>query len=307
MDIFERVYKYVQELGPEYEGIGLGGYPVEMRLPAGFKIPLKINIMNSKRKNKLYLKKLIKTKLFNKTNILMRKKYGGKKKYAKKYKRRFKRKPRKFRRGRITKKFKRMAYKVERVIGETKYTPYLAKGASVTNIQATSSPTVLFAVDDFPTQGIGETNRIGIRISPIKLIVQLSFVNTITNGSLNPIRVLIFKNTLQNGHIDIQDCFEPGTLDTMYMIARFRPGWGKLLYDFMVQPRIVPENEYNVSTDTIVNVEKKITMSGELYINPNETTEFNKAFIMLYCISSGAKWGTGTNVVCRTKLYYKDA
>lgn len=238
--------------------------------------------------------------------IIMKKKYG-RKRFPKRNKRRFKRRQRRFKKRGISKKFKQMAYKVERVIGETKFTPYATKGVAVTNIEANTSPTTLFSVSDFPAQGLAETNRIGLRISPIKLIVQLSFTNTSTNGNLNPIRVLIFKNSLSNAEIDVQDCFEQGTVDSMYMVARFRPGWGKLIHDFVVQPKVVQENEFNVSTDMVVSVEKQVYMRGELYINPNSVTEFNKAFIHIYCISVGAKYGTGTLIACKTKLYYKDA
>lgn len=236
----------------------------------------------------------------------MKKKYG-RKRFPRRNRRRFKRRQRRFKKRGISKKFKRMAYKVERVIGETKFTPYLTKTIGIANIESQLSPTQLFGVADFPAQGLTETGRIGLRINPLKLIIQLSFTNTSTNGNLNPIRVLIFKNNLSGGEIDCQDCFESGTVDSMYMVARFRPGWGKLIHDFIVQPRVVQENEYNVSTDMVVSVEKQVLMHGELYINPNSTTEFNKAFIYIYCITVGSKYGTGTNVVCKTKLYYKDA
>lgn len=244
-------------------------------------------------------KNILKTKL-------MKKKYG-RKRFPRRNRRRFKRRQRRFKKRGITKKFKQMAYKVERVIGETKFTPYLTKTITLTNIETTTSPTSLFEVADFPAQSLTENGRVGLRINPLKLIVQLSFTNTSVNGNLNPIRVLIFKNNLASGEIDVQDCFEAGTVDSMYMVARFRPGWGKLIHDFIIQPKVVQENEYNVSTDMVVSVEKQILMRGELYINPNTSTEFNKAFIYIYCITVGSKYGTGTSIVCKTKLYYKDA
>lgn len=253
--------------------------------------------MNTIRANKM-------TPLF-KTMKYKNKKYGRKRFKRRRFKTK-KQRRRRFR-ARSAKKYSRMADRIEPYLGETKFTSFVNKTVTIDTINAATVATIIFDVSDWPVQGEQVTQRIGDELMIKSHVLQMSVLSTSTAADLLPLRVVIFKSNQLAGSIRPTTIFEAGTPNENWLTARFKPGFGKLVMDFVIQPKISPENEWNTSSDMYVPLSRTIKVNKKMRISPNTTSEFNLAFIYMYVFRGGAKIGTGSVMALKVKTYYKDA
>lgn len=287
---------------------GLTGYV--KRLGGAFELPQHLAVPKMIRyKNPLHKSRQMKLLILKKNNKkkmrYKRKRYN---RLAKRMNRkRFKRKNYRKKKFGITKKFKKFVGKIERVLGETKDTAYRTQTLPAHYVTGSGTVNAILDTIQWPNTGVGPAEMIGEEIFLKSIVMMMSFTNTSTNSDLNPIRVIVFKSWNKIASIVSNTLFEAGSQDSMWLTARFNPGFGKKLLDFVVQPKVVLENEYNVSTPQVFSVSKTLTINRNIRRDPKDNTMLTKAFIYVLCLRGVAPIGTGCVISMMTKWYYKDA
>lgn len=215
------------------------------------------------------------------------------------------RRPKKLRK---LKKFKKFVGKIQKYLGETKETTYYNQNMyPILVSDSTSTPYSLMNIAEFPATGTAGNEKIGNEIFLKSIVLQMVVLNTATNTDYNPIRIVIFKSWNKQNTIVPTEIFEDGTNSAQWLIARFKPGFGKKLFDFKIYPKLPEENEYNVNVNVYQNYTKTLKINKTLYLDPKDSTMFNRAFIYMYAFSSGAKVGLGSRIEIATRWYYKDS
>lgn len=284
--------------------------------PAGPKDPQAIIDEHYKRVREVQDNYLLSTK-----SEMKLKRYGGKssmgKRYRRRTKRRFKRK-RRFNRKLHNKKFRKMAGKIERFLGETKYIQ-VSGGSGISIAPLTNNVAdavhILSPVTSglWPAQGNTSAQRVGDEIYIKNISLQLILTASSAAFTLHPMRVVIYKSFVTAGQTR-QELFMSNQTDDTYMTAPYKMGFGKLIKDFVIPPLYSPDTEYNLLSDMVRSFKINIPVNKKYRIDPRDPNMFTHANIYMHVIASAKmpKTAGGADVPYPTimtikTMYFKDA
>jgi hypothetical protein len=209
---------------------------------------------------------------------------------------------------------------------EIKYSPVFESTNQTiyTYTSATAQPWSILS-DCWPSTGTGKQQMLGTQIFMRKIIINLSFENTKTNGSQQQVRIMVIKSeeALNSGrhYVDLFDISAGSSTDYPRFfqsikfghLTRLRQGNGSIIYDKLITPKIPnsqPSDWTTSQTSTFKYKRIIIRVNRKYFKDTIDSTKFNRCYYYLAIVedpNTSGYYGSGLLYNVNYGFTYQDA